>query len=162
MNTVIIRVAIKLDLNAIAHRDYFSQANVQINIFHDRVVIDNPGGLADDVKIADLYRKSIPRNDLLFGLMQRMDLVEKIGSGLMRMNEMMDEYLLPHPTIDASAAYFGITFERPDLQKMSIEQRLNKYHEGGEKVLLWDMYIIQVTKRVNQVSIDIIFFYVII
>lgn len=82
--------------------------------------------------VVDLYRKSIPRNDFLFGLMQGMDLAEKIGSGLMHINEMMEEYLLPHPIIDASEAYFGITFERPDLQKMSIEQRLKKY-QGGVK-----------------------------
>ncbi|MBF0572125.1 MAG: putative DNA binding domain-containing protein [Candidatus Omnitrophica bacterium] len=122
-------------LNAIAHRDYFSNANIQISIFHDRLVIDNPGELMGNIKIADLYKKSFPRNRLLFGLMQRMDLVEKIGSGLMRMNELMEEYLLPHPIIDVSDAVFSITFERPDLQKMSIEQRREAYQaKVGEKV----------------------------
>ena len=29
-------------LNAIAHRDYFSPANIQINIFKNRVEITNP------------------------------------------------------------------------------------------------------------------------
>src|SRR5680860_320118 len=97
-------------LNAIAHRDYFSSANIQISIFSDRVVIDNPGGLVGKMKVEDLYKKSYPRNNLLFGLMQRMELVEKIGSGLMRINEMMDEYLLPHPVIEATDVYFGISF----------------------------------------------------
>ena len=121
-------------LNAIAHRDYFSSANVQISIYHDRIVIDNPGGLLNDLKVEDLYEKSHPRNKLLFGLMQRMDLVETIGSGLMRINEMMEEYLLPHPIIHVSRAIFSITFERPDLQKMSVEQRLERYHELGDRL----------------------------
>ena len=119
-------------LNAIAHRDYFSQANIQISIFSDRVVIDNPGGLVGKMKVEDLYKKSYPRNNLLFGLMQRMELVEKIGSGLMRINEMMDEYLLPHPIIEASDIYFGISFARPDLQKMSVEQRIKEYKNVPE------------------------------
>ncbi|MEI7463090.1 MAG: ATP-binding protein [Candidatus Taylorbacteria bacterium] len=118
-------------LNAIAHRDYFSTANIQISIYSDRVVIDNPGGLVGKMKVEDLYKKSYPRNNLLFGLMQRMELVEKIGSGLLRINEMMDEYLLPHPAITASDVYFGISFERPDLQKMSVEQRRREYNRVG-------------------------------
>ncbi len=62
-------------LNAIAHRDYFSPANVQINIFQNRVEITNPGGLIGDITVKDLFEKSIPRNRLLFGLMQRMEIV---------------------------------------------------------------------------------------
>jgi ATP-dependent DNA helicase RecG len=122
-------------LNAIAHRDYFSIGNIQISIFSDRVEIDNPGSLIGNIKVEDLYKKSFPRNNLLFGLMHRMELVEKIGSGLMRMNEMMEEYLLPHPLLDVSDVRFSITFERPDLQKMSVEQRMEKYKEGVEKGL---------------------------
>ena len=90
--------------------------------------------LIGNIRVEDLYKKSYPRNNLLFGLMQRMDLVEKIGSGLVRINEMMEEYLLPHPVIDVSDVYFGISFERPDLQKMSVEQRMKEYKKVGEKV----------------------------
>lgn len=52
----------------------------------------------------------------------------------MRINEMMDEYLLPNPIIEATETYFSISFTRPDLQKMSIEQRINKYKKVAEKV----------------------------
>ena len=80
-----------------------------------------------DIKIEDLYKKSFPRNHLLFGLLQRMDLVEEIGSGLMRMDKMMEKYLLSTPTIEANDHWFSIAFTRPDLQKMSIEQRIEEY-----------------------------------
>ncbi|MFA5434262.1 MAG: ATP-binding protein [Candidatus Paceibacterota bacterium] len=120
-------------LNAIAHRDYFSNANIQIYIFSDRIEIVNPGGLRKGIKVEDLYRKSFPRNNLLFGLMQRMDLVEKIGSGLMRMNDMMGEYLLPNTKIEADENWFSMSFERPDLQKMSIEQRIKKSSEKSSE-----------------------------
>ena len=72
-------------LNAIVHRNYFiSGANIQIYIFSDRVEIVNPGGLVKGLTLKDLGKKSLSRNNLLFGLMQRMNLVEKIGSGILR------------------------------------------------------------------------------
>lgn len=150
-------------LNAIAHRDYFSIGNIQISIFSDRVEIDNPGSLIGNIKVEDLYKKSFPRNNLLFGLMHRMELVEKIGSGLMRMNEMMEEYLLPRPLLDVSDVRFSITFERPDLQKMSVEQRMEKYQSGlgvklgerlGVKLGENEKKIIELIRKDSQITID--------
>ncbi|MEK6845530.1 MAG: ATP-binding protein, partial [Nanoarchaeota archaeon] len=115
-------------LNAIAHRDYFSPANIQINLFKNRVEITNPGGLIGNITVEDLFERSIPRNHLLFGLMQRMELVEKAGSGLVRIQRAMKEYRLSEPVIKADKNWFSITFKRPDLEKESYEQRL-----GGQK-----------------------------
>ena len=53
-------------VNAIAHRDYRSAANVQVYIFKDRVEVVSPGGLPAGMTEADLGVKSIPRNPLLF------------------------------------------------------------------------------------------------
>ncbi|MAF99316.1 MAG: transcriptional regulator [Nanoarchaeota archaeon] len=116
-------------LNAIAHRDYFSPSNIQINIFKDRVEVVSPGGLVSGMAYSDLGKISMPRNILLFGLMQRMDLIEKAGTGIIRMKKAMETYLLPEPKIDVNKNWFSITFQRPDLQEMTIQERL----EGGLK-----------------------------
>jgi len=122
-------------LNAIAHRDYYSTASIQVEIYEDRVEILNPGGLIGNLTVKDLYSRSIPRNPLLFGLMQRMELVEKVGSGLLRINKAMESYKLPAPSIEADKNFFKITFVRPDLQKMTIQERLGLEEiEGWEKV----------------------------
>ena len=113
-------------LNAIAHRDYFSTAHIQIDVFKNRVEITNPGGLLGNLEVKDLYNRSISRNPLLFGLMQRMDLVEKIGSGLLRIKNAMSSYKLPSPNIKADKNWFSISFKRPDLSKKSIEDRFGK------------------------------------
>lgn len=110
-------------LNAIAHRNYFLNANIQIYIFSNRIEITNPGGLVAGMRFTDLGKKSMPRNFLLFGLMQRMDLVEKVGSGILRINEAMKEYGLRKPEIEADTNWFTIIFKRPDLQKESYEKR---------------------------------------
>jgi ATP-dependent DNA helicase RecG len=99
-------------LNAIAHRDYYSTGNIQVGIYKDRVEIDNPGGLVGKMKVEELFGRSLPRNPLLFGLMQRMNLVEKIGSGLMRIQNAMKEYDLPGIEFEADSNWFKIIFKR--------------------------------------------------
>ncbi len=111
-------------LNAAAHRDYFSTSNIHINIFKDRVEIVNPGGLVGNLAVEDLYEKSIPRNPLLFYLMEKMELVEKAGSGLIRIENAMDEYKLERPVIKADKNWFQITFKRPVLQESPYEERI--------------------------------------
>ena len=69
-------------VNAIAHRDYRSTANVQMYLFHDRLEIVTPGGLPAGMREEDLGIKSVPRNRLLFGMFHRMGMVEQIGSGI--------------------------------------------------------------------------------
>lgn len=116
-------------LNAAAHRDYFSNANIHVNIFKDRVEIVNPGGLMGNFSVEDLYEKSIPRNPLLFYLMEKMELVEKAGSGLVRMNKSMEEYKLDAPVIKADRDWFHITFKRPVLQDAHYEKRMETNRE---------------------------------
>jgi ATP-dependent DNA helicase RecG len=112
-------------LNAIVHRDYsIKGANIQINIYSDRVEIISPGGLVKGMTIKDLGKKSLTRNNLLFGLMQRMDLVEKSGTGYLRIKKALKKYKMPDPIIETNEHWFTITFKRPDLQKMTIRERL--------------------------------------
>ncbi len=99
-------------LNALAHRDYYSTGNIQISIYNDRVEIDNPGGLIGKQKVEDLFGRSLPRNPLLFGLMQRMNLVEKIGSGLMRIKNVIKEYGLSETEFETDNNWFKIVFKR--------------------------------------------------
>ena len=60
--------------------------------------------------------------------MQRLELVEKAGSGLVRIQRAMKEYKLSNPLIKADKNWFSIAFKRPDLEKESYEQRM-----GGQK-----------------------------
>ncbi|MDO9536721.1 MAG: ATP-binding protein [Thermoplasmata archaeon] len=114
-------------LNAIAHRDYFvTGANILVEIFSDRVMITNPGGLVKGLRKEDLGKKSLSRNNLLFGLMQRMDLVEKAGTGILRMNMAMEKYGLKKPEIETDDNWFSIVFKRPNLQRESMESRRGK------------------------------------
>ena len=100
-------------VNAIAHRDYRSTANVQVYIFHDRVEIVAPGGLPAGMREEDLGSRSVPRNPLLFSMLYRMRLVEQIGSGIRRIHDACREHSVAEPSIDVSPDWVTVTFPRP-------------------------------------------------
>jgi ATP-dependent DNA helicase RecG len=77
-------------VNALCHRSYYDKgAVIMVEIYDDRVEISNPGGLISVITQQEFGTKSFSRNPLIFGLMQRIDLVEKVGSGIKRMRDTM-------------------------------------------------------------------------
>lgn len=100
-------------VNAVAHRDYRSTANVHVYLFHDRLEVVSPGGLPAGITEAELGVKSVPRNPLLFGLLHRMDAVEHVGSGIRRIRDLCREWRVPDPVIDVSEHWVTVTFRRP-------------------------------------------------
>ena len=101
-------------VNAIAHRDYRSTANVQVYIFQDRVEIVTPGGLPAGMREEDLGSKSVPRNPLLFSILYRMKLVEQIGSGIRRIHDACLEHGVAEPAILVSPDWLTVTFPRQE------------------------------------------------
>ena len=99
-------------VNAIAHRDYRSTANVQIYIFQDRVEIVTPGGLPAGMREEDLGSRSVPRNPLLFNMLYRMKLVEQIGSGIRRIHDACLEHGVAPPQFEVSPDWLTVTFAR--------------------------------------------------
>ena len=100
-------------VNALAHRDYRSTANVQVYVFKDRIEIVSPGGLPAGMTEADLGLKSVPRNPLLFGMLHRMEAVERIGSGVRRIRELCRDHGVAAPVIEVSDHWVTTTFRRP-------------------------------------------------
>ena len=77
-------------LNAIVHRDYFDETfGIFVELFDDRVEITNRGKLLFDKK--KLGTMSVIRNPLLFDLFYRLDLIEKVGSGINRIKRFTRE-----------------------------------------------------------------------
>ena len=80
-------------VNAVCHRDYFDKrANVQIDVFADRVVISNPGGLPSGLSPEEFGTKSVARNPRIASLLHRIDYIEKVGTGIMRIRQSVAEH----------------------------------------------------------------------
>lgn len=86
----------------------------------DRVEIVNLGGLVNSIPKAEFGTRSLSRNSLVFGLFQRIDLVEQIGSGIKRITDAMMEAGLQPPVFNTEGM-FAVTFYRP----ISFEKWLN-------------------------------------
>ena len=81
-----------------------------------RVEIVSPGSLPVGMTEANLGIRSIPRNPLLFGLLHRMKMVEKIGSGIRRIRDLCGQYGAEEPVIEVSDSWVTVTFPRLTVQ----------------------------------------------
>jgi ATP-dependent DNA helicase RecG len=80
-------------INAVCHRDYFDKrANVMVEVFADRVVITNPGGLPTGLTPEEFGTRSVPRNPTLASLLHRIDYIEKMGTGISRIRQSVEEH----------------------------------------------------------------------
>lgn len=100
-------------INSLAHRDYYDKGGrAAIELFEDRVEISNPGGLVSAIPRNEFGKRSLSRNPLIFGLFERMRMVEQIGSGISRMRDLMKEAGLTPPEFNIDGM-FTVSFRRP-------------------------------------------------
>ncbi|PKM99123.1 MAG: transcriptional regulator [Elusimicrobia bacterium HGW-Elusimicrobia-2] len=120
-------------LNAILHRDYFEKgACVMVEIYSDRIEISNPGGLAGGLKPEDFGKKSLSRNPLLFGLVHRLGLVEKVGSGIERMRLAMGNAGLKEPVFEFGT-FFTVKLKRSG--QADTQKTPRKHPENTQKIV---------------------------
>ncbi len=101
-------------VNAIAHRDYTSNAAVQVIVFADRVEVWNPGALPagllpESLRIA---HSSIPKNPLLADPLYLTHYIEKAGSGTQDMIALCTKAELPEPDFKQNGSQFVVTLWR--------------------------------------------------
>jgi ATP-dependent DNA helicase RecG len=100
-------------INALAHRDYYDKgARISVEVFNDRIEISNPGGLVSGIPKNEFGKRSLSRNPLIFGLFERIRMVEQVGSGISRMRDLMLENNLTPPEFNTEGI-FTVTFRRP-------------------------------------------------
>lgn len=101
-------------VNAIAHRDYHSNASVEVRLFADRLEVWNPGRLPGTLTLDDLRKDhpSIPNNPLIAESLYLTRYIEKAGSGTQRIIELCRESGLPEPEFEQRCGSFVITIWR--------------------------------------------------
>jgi ATP-dependent DNA helicase RecG len=134
-------------INAFCHRDWRDPDYVQVAIYTDRVEIRNPGGLFDDLTLADLHRGNISRrrNPLIAELFRRIRLVESWGRGMPLILENA-----PHVTFFEIAGIFVAKFLRvPSLIATPLET--DKNHLKTNKN---NFEIDKTTKKISKTSFE--------
>jgi predicted HTH transcriptional regulator len=102
-------------VNAVTHRDYTSNASVQVMLFVDRLELWNPGELPLALTIPQLRRPhaSIPRNPLIADPMFLARYAEKAGSGILDMIALCQKAGLRSPEFRQEGGQFIQTLWRP-------------------------------------------------
>ncbi len=108
------RVVREAIVNAIAHRDYTSNAAVQVMLFSDRLEVWNPGELPSGITLADLCREhpSVPHNPLVCDPLFLAHYVEKAGTGTLDMIRLCRDEGLPEPDFEQRGGEFVVTIWR--------------------------------------------------
>ena len=100
-------------VNAVAHRDYTSNASVQVMLFSDRLEILNPGRLPYPLTLEQLRdtHESMPNNGLLARSLYLTQYIEELGTGTLDMIRRCREANLREPEFSDSSG-FKITIWR--------------------------------------------------
>ena len=122
-------------VNAIAHRDYSSNASVQVMLFADRLEVWNPGSLPPSLTFDSLRHPhaSVPHNPLIAESLFLTRIVERAGSGILDMIELCAKSGLRSPEFRQDAGSFIQTLWRP-VQSSSTEENITA--QVGTKLAL--------------------------
>lgn len=123
----------ELIVNAVIHRSYLDNANVQVALYDDRLEITSPGMLIGGLTIEEMKEGySRPRNKGIMSAFTYMKVVEHWGSGIPRLYKNCEQADLKEPELIEKAGCFRVNVFRNTelLTNGSEEIRDNK---GTEK-----------------------------
>ncbi len=131
-------------VNAVAHRDYTSDASVQVMLFADRLEVWNPGTLPPPLTLDKLRvpHQSVPGNPLMARAMYLAKYIEQMGTGTLDMIERCMGAGLREPEFEATgrfvtrirrAALAGqpVVFTDPDDVRRSMRGSVESQPESG-------------------------------
>lgn len=99
-------------MNMIIHRDYRSASDSIVKIHDNKIEFFNPGRLPDHITVEDLLSNnysSEPRNKLIADFCKDLGLIEKYGSGIRRVLELIHISGLPQPEFRNLSGGFRVT-----------------------------------------------------
>ena len=109
--------------NAIVHRVWDTNSYIQIAMYEDRIEINSPGGLPTGIsKDEYLYGNiSVLRNPIIAGVFYRLNIIEKFGTGIARINE---EYFnsISKPNFDISENRIRIVLPVSEIDKLDLSK----------------------------------------
>lgn len=101
-------------INLLLHRDYLNGTHSQIRLYDDRLEFWNSGALPEGLSPEDLLiiHNSYPRNKNIANAFFLMGLVEKWGSGTLRISKELKAASLPPPEFVSNHNGFKVIFRK--------------------------------------------------
>lgn len=119
-------------VNAIAHRDYTSNASVEVQLFPDRLEIWNPGIVHPPLTLEKLLlpHASQPNNPLIAEPLFLTKYIEKAGSGTVDMVNRCQKAGMRKPEFKIDGGFFVLKIWRKRAQKGETKPGLSRDHVG--------------------------------
>ena len=117
-------------VNAICHRNYTETGNIQVRIYDDRFEVWNPGTLPPGLTFEALYSEHAtrPRNPRFANALHHANVMEKWGTGTLRMIQACKDRNLPLPEFTSETGNFIARMR----QQVSINA-LPHYHDLNQR-----------------------------
>jgi len=118
-------------INALVHRDWHSPNAVLVRMFGSHVDILSPGELLRPLKIDDIKKDDyvpLSRNKTIIEVFGTLGMMDKRGTGFLRIREAVNKWNLPPPQFAEKTGYFRIRFVNPAVQSIPVigESHLNE------------------------------------
>jgi predicted HTH transcriptional regulator len=143
-------------VNAVCHRDYTSNASVQVMLFKDRLEIWNPGQLPYGLTVEMLKTRhsSRPANPLLARPMYLYGSIEQVGTGTEMIVEKCIEHGLRTPDFEQDGNFI-VTLWRDEgnIDKVGMEREPSSSKKTVEKTVEKIMDIISKKPQVTQTEL---------
>ena len=105
-----LEAARELVVNAVAHRDYSVMGDeIRLFIFKNRMEVVNPGGLPGPVTLANIRDERFSRNPVIVQVLSDMGFIERLGYGVDRVIDLMEQRELRSPQFEERAGGFRVT-----------------------------------------------------
>lgn len=123
--------------NAVIHRNYFVQDDIQIRFFDDRVGVESPGTYPGHITVENIRTERFARNPLILRTLNRFQIAPNldIGEGVDRMFKVMKEQNLYEPlffppTIRPNSVLLVLL----NLQKVEYWDTVSKYLDENYRI----------------------------
>ena len=139
-------------INAIAHRDYNRRgAPIMVAIFDDRIEVRNPGGLLPGLNIKKLEGNHVTRNEAVCNIFHETRDMERYGTGIGKMKNLMKEHGLSLPQFSEEGDFFVVKFYGPGDKILDLVPSIPEHRQTDLKKLgLNDRQIEALRLMVNE------------
>lgn len=123
--------------NAVIHRNYFVQNDVQVRFFDDRIEIESPGTYPGHITPGNIRSERFARNPIILRTLNRFQLAPNldIGEGVDRMFKVMQEQDLYEPLFSPPASKpNSVLLVLLNLQKVEYWDIVSKYLDENYRI----------------------------
>jgi predicted HTH transcriptional regulator len=119
--------------NAVAHRDYTSNASVQVMLFRDRVEIWNPGRLPDGFTVQKLreMHSSEPTNPVIAHPLFLAGYIEHLGTGTTDLIAACEQYGLQTPEFHQAEDFRTIIFRKAKVS--DLDEKVTEFSQKSNR-----------------------------